>query len=76
MLNYSIIAPNEECVQLTDPSNGRVTINGTEIGAVVSYECDVGYNLVGVQTRTCNSVGLWTSREPVCQGTADSLLLL
>ena len=63
-------APNEECVSLEAPVNGTILINGingTQIGDMVSYECDTGFTLVGVENRTCNMVGLWTGSDPVCQ---------
>ncbi len=52
---------------LENPVNGRIIINGTQIGDTVSYECDTGYKLVGEADRTCNLVGLWTDSQPVCQ---------
>lgn len=70
VLSYSCMshaAPNEECVVLENPDNGRVIMNGTQIGNTVSYECDTGFTLVGESIRTCNLVGLWTDRQPVCQ---------
>ena len=53
---------------ITDPGNGSVAI--TSPGGVItaSYTCDVGYAVVGVALRTCQSDGQFSGQEPVCQG--------
>ena len=65
-----------DCGGLTDPEDGHVTFTpgvvttiDTGVGAVASYTCDVGYAVVGVASRTCQSDGQFSGQEPVCQGT-------
>lgn len=37
-----------------------------EEGMVVTFECDVGFYLLGSMTRTCLSNGTWSGSMPVC----------
>ena len=58
------------CDPLTNPVNGQVTLTTRTAGSVATYNCEVGYNLVGNMTRTCqaDTGGLdWSDSEPVCQ---------
>ena len=53
-----------DCGPLTDPDNGQVnTLNGTIFGSTVTYTCHKESG-----SRTCGADGLWTSKEPNCQG--------
>ena len=54
------------CINLTDPDNGVVSLNGTREGSKATYNCSVGYNLVGNGTRTCQSDGQWSGSDPTC----------
>ena len=40
-----------------------------------SYTCDVGYSVVGVASRTCQSDGQFSGQEPVCQSECPSFTL-
>ena len=51
-----------------DPSNGTAIVTTTTYNSVVSYTCDPGYDLFGVETRTCDESGVWTDGEPSCHG--------
>jgi hypothetical protein len=54
---------------LPDPSNGRVDTSGeTSMGSIATYSCDVGYLLVGEESRTCGSNGTWNGSQPECRG--------
>ena len=44
----------------------RVNVSATTAGAVASYECVVGYTLVGFSSRTCQNNGSWSGSEPTC----------
>ena len=55
-----------ECASLPNPANGVVTVTGLTPGSVATYICDDSYQLIGGDTRTCNSNGLWTNLEPFC----------
>ena len=50
------------------PGNGSLTSNsGTTYGYVIKYGCDNGYNLVGMEERTCLATGLWNGTDPECE---------
>ncbi|XP_066268442.1 CUB and sushi domain-containing protein 2-like [Branchiostoma lanceolatum] len=56
----------KECLELDPPPNGG--INGTNyFGDTVIFDCDVGYNLVGSPSRTCQSDGGWSGSQPYCE---------
>ncbi|XP_078585766.1 sushi, von Willebrand factor type A, EGF and pentraxin domain-containing protein 1-like [Branchiostoma floridae x Branchiostoma japonicum] len=56
----------KECSQLDPPHNGG--INGTNFfGDTVTFDCDAGYNLVGSQSRTCQSDQGWSGVQPHCE---------
>ena len=45
-----------------------VTISGNSDGNTATYTCDQGYELVGAETLTCQSIGAqWSDPPPVCQ---------
>ena len=47
---------------------GHTSTNGTIFQSVATYTCDNGYNLVGIQNRTCESNAVWSGDEPECKG--------
>ena len=59
------------CSSLTDPNNGVINCSVGDDG-VPSYEdtcsftCNIGYWLIGSDTRTCQSNGNWSGIEPSC----------
>lgn len=57
-----------DCENLTNPFNGVVSLNGTLVGSLAMYSCSMGYNLVGINTRSCQSDGQWSGSAPTCQG--------
>ena len=58
-----------DCGTLTDPANGQVNNTaGTTFGQTATYTCDIGYNLVGENTRICQADGIWSGIDPLCQG--------
>ena len=56
-----------DCEILTDPNNGDVMFTTTTYLSIANYTCDTGYNLVGVNQRTCTAAGTWSDGEPTCQ---------
>ena len=58
-------------MQLTDPNNGMINCSRGDDG-VPSYEdtcnftCNIGYELTGNGTRTCQSDGNWSSSDGMC----------
>ena len=59
-----------DCGPLEDPENGRVELTGTTEGSTATYFCFPGYELKGVETRTCTSDG-WSDSEPSCERKSD-----
>ena len=58
-----------DCLGLNDPAEGIVDLSeGTELGAVASYVCDIGFMLVGTEQRMCGVNAMWTNSEPICEG--------
>ena len=69
--HYELLDPLSsaiDCGDLDDPSNGQVTLTGTTLGSMATYECDSGFTLVGNQVRTCEDDGNWSGMDPGCAG--------
>ena len=49
--------------------NGTITlVNGsTTLNSTVKYECKTGFQLVGSANRICQSNGVWSGQEPICE---------
>ena len=56
-----------QCQKITDPLNGRKYGTRFSHGAIASFECNVGYELVGSRSLSC-VVGKWNASVPVCNG--------
>ena len=57
-----------DCGALANPANGQVSHTaGTTFGQTATYTCNMGYNLTGESTRTCQDTGLWSGSAPTCQ---------
>ena len=56
-----------DCEGLTDPQNGAVSVSGTTEGSTATYTCNIGFNLVGDESRTCQANGDWSGSAPTCQ---------
>ncbi|XP_065899331.1 uncharacterized protein [Dysidea avara] len=60
------------CSMLNDPINGTTTCS-LGVDGVPSYEdtcsftCNTGYELIGSETRTCQSDGSWSGTETMCR---------
>ncbi|KAL4228764.1 hypothetical protein ACF0H5_011806 [Mactra antiquata] len=57
----------EDCGRLVHPDNGEVIVQGHVFGDSALYQCDVGYRMIGVPTRQCQSNGEWSGIQPFCQ---------
>ena len=55
------------CPDLENPANGAVTVNGMNPGDTATYTCISGYELVGADTLTCGSDGMWSPEPPMCR---------
>ena len=62
----SISLKERSCGNPGTPTNGKKNSTNYKYGSVISFSCDVGYNLVGSQTRTCQTNGKWTGTQPTC----------
>lgn len=64
---FSLLVVN--CVErLLNPENGNVVFNSEgEFGTIATYSCFTGYNLIGDETRMCQSNRLWTGQAPICE---------
>ena len=55
------------CGSLEDPDNGQVDFSNTTFESTANYTCDLGYNLNGNSTRTCEANGEWSENLPSCE---------
>lgn len=56
-----------DCESLSAPDNGAVNDILTTYQSVATYQCNIGYNLIGESNRTCQANGNWSGMEPICQ---------
>jgi len=57
-----------ECVRLTSPLNGFVSLEGVRLGSEATYSCEEGFGLTGgSSTRVCESDGDWSGTAPICK---------
>ena len=52
-------------------TNGVVTHSTTTLGAVATYSCNTGFQLIGNRNRTCQADSTWTATNPTCEGTLN-----
>ncbi|XP_066289142.1 CUB and sushi domain-containing protein 3-like [Branchiostoma lanceolatum] len=61
------------CSTLNAPPSGRITCNQNDrrYGTTCQFQCNLGYQLVGNHTSSCEkdsyNVGFWTSSAPTCE---------
>ena len=56
------------CERLNNPDNGIVVVKGNTIGAVATYHCNPGFQLVGSEQRICQEDGTYSGVAPFCRG--------
>ncbi len=66
LLTTSIAAV--DCLGLTNPTDGMVTLTTTTFEGIATYSCNTGLSLSGEATRTCQDTGVWTGLAPTCVG--------
>ena len=64
-----------DCGSLDSPSNGNVSLSGTTFQSVAQYSCDMGYLLVGMESRQCQANRTWSGESPVCEGKVQASIL-
>ena len=47
-------------------AHGTITTTGYDFEDILSYTCQEGYELHGVEQQTCDSDGSWTNEQPQC----------
>ena len=57
-------------------SGGVVCLNGTTVGSEAVYVCNDGYNLMGNETRVCQSEGIWSGSIPQCMPKKGGMYVL
>jgi len=61
-----------DCGQPMAPTNGTVSVsNGTQYGAEVYFDCDVGFRLDGNKSSVCQFTGQWEPKPLTCQFIGD-----
>ena len=56
------------CSSLSNPANGYVIIDGSEIGDIATYYCNPGYYMNGSNIVTCLIDRKWSEPPPTCEG--------
>lgn len=46
---------------------GQIKVNGRRAGSTATYECALGYVLIGEDVLSCGLGGKWTEKPPVCR---------
>ena len=54
------------CCDLENPTSGAVNVSGRNPEDTATYVCISGFELVGADTLTCGSDGMWSPDPPVC----------
>ena len=58
----------ESCLSLMTPRNGNYTCDGPQItGTICTFECNLGYNLVGSERRECLRNNEWSGNTTSCE---------
>ncbi|KAL4230224.1 Sushi [Mactra antiquata] len=64
---WDLIEPTcEQCSVLYTPNNGYMNITTDGISSIVTFSCHYGYYIVGENTLSCSSNGVWNGTEPRC----------
>eukprot|EP00795_Rhopilema_esculentum_P001778 gene1778-16265_t len=67
---WSAKAPKCQDVGCGDPgtpANGARSTSNTKVGAVMSFSCNSGFNLLGSKTIICDADGKWSGPIPTCK---------
>lgn len=70
MRNIKIIfcsSAERECDELPNPEHGVVQMTGKLFNDKATYSCEIGYQLIGRDHRTCHATGMWSGAEPFCK---------
>ena len=70
-LCYCILA--RDCGPLLAPYNGSSIGRDTKFPNTISFYCDVGFIMIGSQTRRCKPDGSWSGNATSCKGNICTL---
>ena len=56
-----------DCGMLEAPPGGSVATPMTTFGAIATYSCDPGYDLLGSPARSCLEDATWSGTAPICR---------
>ncbi len=58
-----------DCRMPPTPRNGLVSVfPNTECNSLAIYSCFSGYDMVGLDSRMCQTDGEWSNEAPTCKG--------
>lgn len=67
-MGYYRLILAKDCGPLALPLNGSSFGSDTTFPNVISFYCDVGFIMIGTQTRKCQANGKWSGNETTCRG--------
>ncbi|XP_022181036.1 sushi, von Willebrand factor type A, EGF and pentraxin domain-containing protein 1 isoform X2 [Myzus persicae] len=67
LCGMSCVKPERECDELPNPEHGVVQMTGRLFSDKATYSCEIGYQLIGRDHRTCHATGAWSGVEPFCK---------
>jgi len=72
-LSLTMLCIERSCGNPGVPDNGEKNSSSYKYDNVVSFSCNVGYNMQGSQVRTCQTNGEWTGTQPTCLSKLESV---
>ena len=57
-----------DCGSLDSPANGSISLSATTFLSLAEYSCDLGYILIGEESRQCQANRTWSGEDPICEG--------
>ena len=72
-LNIPFLIFVASCIPLPELSNGKLSSNNTNHGALVSILCNKGFQLKGSKQILCSD-GKWNASSPLCKGLSHSTI--
>lgn len=73
---YFAIILAKDCGPLSVPMNGSSSGHETTFPNTISFSCDLGFVMIGSQTRKCLSNGHWSGNETSCTGSCSYFVSL
>lgn len=66
-VSFYLFFSERECDELPNPEHGLVKMSGKQFNEKATYTCEIGYQLIGRDHRTCRATGIWSGVEPYCK---------